>query len=98
MTNFEDLFVADETIKKRSYSGYTLEKEEELSLLDIEKTIAQHKVTRHNKTDMLEFLENLHTKILMIKHEEYEFEGDNNLNVNEYLARIQKLMQQLNKL
>ena len=90
MSNFDFYFSGDDVIKKRNYKEFILSREDEESLLDIEKSIKEKKT--FNKKDILEFLQKLNAKVYAAKKNEYEYEGENNLNLNEYLDRIKKLM------
>jgi hypothetical protein len=95
MSNFDDYFVGDETIKKKNYGEFVLPKEDQASIDDIEKTLKAGKVNSSNKNMYLEFLFKLYGKIDIIKRNEREYEGDNNLNVNIYLDRIQRLIKKI---
>lgn len=95
MTNFDDYFVGDETIKKKNYGEFVLAKEDQASLDDIEKTLKAGKINSSNKNMYLDFLFKLHGKIDIIRRNEREYEGDNNLNVNIYLDRIQRLIKKI---
>jgi len=95
MSNFDDYFVGDETIKKKNYNEFVLPKEDQASLDDIEKTLKEGKIDSSNKNMYLEFLFKLHGKIDIIRRNEREYEGDNNLNVNIYLNRIQSLIKRI---
>jgi len=98
MTNFDDYFTGDEVIKMRAYEEFSLDKVDEANLLEIEKSIHSGKLNKHNSRDSLEYLEDLFRKIQQIKGNEREYEGDANLNVNEYLERIKTLIQQVKRL
>lgn len=95
MTNFDDYFVGDEIIKKKNYKEFVLPKHDQESLADIEKTLKEGKIDSSNKTMYLEYLLKLFNSIDMIKRNEHEYEGDNNLNVNMYLNRIQGLIKKI---
>ncbi|MGV8151087.1 MAG: hypothetical protein ACP5NV_05145 [Candidatus Woesearchaeota archaeon] len=97
MTNFDDYFVGDEVIKKKNYKEFHLPKEDEDSLKDIEKTLHAGKINSSNKSMYLDFLYKLYVKVQMIKKNEYEYEGENNLNVNIYVDRIQSLIRKINE-
>lgn len=95
MSNFEFYFASDEAIKRRNYKEFVLSPLDQDSLKDIENTIAKGKVTDENREEIVEFLEGLHRRIMAVKRNEYEYEGEQNLNVNEYLMHIQKLLQRV---
>ena len=97
MTHFDDYFVGDETIKKKNYNEFVLPKEDQASLKDIEKSLDAGKINSSNKNMYLEFLFKMHGKIDVIKRNESEYEGDNNLNVNIYLNSIQSLIKRIQK-
>lgn len=95
MTNFDDYFVGDETIKKKNYGEFVLPKEDQASLDDIEKTLKAGKVNSSNKNMYLEYLFKMYAKIQTVKNNEREYEGENNLNVNIYLNRIQSIIKKI---
>ena len=97
MTNFDDYFVGDEVIKKKNYKEFSLPKEDEESIKDIEKTLKAGKINSSNKNMYLDFLYKLSAKVQMIKRNEYEYEGDHNINVELYLERINSLIRKVSE-
>lgn len=95
MIHSDDYFVGDEIIKKKNYNEFVLPKHDQESLADIEKSLKEGKINSSNKAMYLEYLLKLFGKIDTIKKNEHEYEGDNNLNVNMYLDRIQRLIKKI---
>jgi len=87
----------DATLVDKSYKEFKLDKIDEVNLNDIEKSLEHHKINSSNKEDMLDYLNKLLQKILEIKRLEYSYEGDNNLNINEYLSRIMLLKEKVER-
>jgi hypothetical protein len=98
MSNFDAYFSGDEVIKLRSYKEYKLDKHDEDSVKEIEKALDSKKLNSSNKKDSVEYLEHLYNKIVQVKSNEYEYEGDANLNVNSYMEHIKELLVRLRKL
>jgi len=99
MTNYDDYFPSDDsTTLLKAYKEFELSKTDEDNLIDIEKSIENKKLNRYNKKDSADYLDKLYRRIAEVKKNEYDYEGDANLNINEYLSRIKNLINQLDKL
>lgn len=89
--------LSDEEMQSRSYTEFKLSKVEEDSLKDIEKTVDNKKVNSDNKDFMLKYLAGLLKRVQQVKENERQYEGEDNDNVNEYLARISNLISKIRK-
>ena len=104
MSNDEELRREDEyrpsehVMKKKAYEEFELSLVDEQNLKELEKNIKEKKIDSSNKTDMLDYLMELHSKLLETKESEYEYEGDANLNINSYLRRVELLMNKINQI
>lgn len=98
MSNFDFYFAGEEAIKKKNYKEYVLDSVDENNLKDIEKSLEKGIIDSTNKKMMLDYLFNLHKKISEIKRNEFEYEGENNMNVNMYLNRIRKLIEKIQEI
>jgi hypothetical protein len=65
-------------------------------LKEIEKNIKNHNITKEHKNEILDYLNKLLNYVASIKKQEYEYEGDMNININEYLIKIKSLIEQIN--
>jgi hypothetical protein len=95
---YDEDFPDEETLKKQVYEEYRLEPVHEKNLKEIENNVRQKKVTADNKQDLLNYLQDLHTELSMIKQEEYQYEGENNFNINRDLQRIKRLILEIEKI
>jgi hypothetical protein len=85
----------EKVIQARNYIEFRLSKADNDSIKNIEKSITEGKITIQNSKDSLGYLTNLYKKILEIKKQEYQYEGEDNENVNKYLEKISALRNQI---
>ena len=98
MVELDPYFAGEDTLKKRSYTEFKLDKVDKDNIESIEQGLASNTINSGNCSDSLEYLEDLYSKINMIKRDEFEYEGDNNENVNEYLLHIHSLIAKIKRL
>ncbi len=91
----DEEFPDSETYKKETYKEFRLSDIQEHNLKEIEVELKNKKINNSNKDTMLEYLEGLYNDITKIKEVEYAYEGEQNFNINRYLQRIKKLMQEI---
>ena len=99
MSHFDAYFTDDDAvIKQRAYREFKLDKIDLDNLRGIEKALDSNNLNSNNSSDSLEYLEQLYAKITQIKANEYEYEGENNLNINQYLSRLKELISKIRRL
>jgi hypothetical protein len=91
-------FPDDETLKKQNYEEFRLNSVQEHNLKEIEQSLKNKKVNGDNKKDILDYLQDLYTELSIIKKDEYQYEGEQNFNINRELQRIKKLIETVEKI
>lgn len=88
----------EETYMKRAYDGFIIDKLAEDNINEITSNLKEGKINSSNKKTILEYLSKIHEKISTVKKNEFAYEGEENTNVNIYIARIEKLAKKISEI
>jgi len=88
----------DEILQRQKYGEFRLRPFEIKNLKEIEVNLEENKIHSANKKDILVYLEKLYHKLTNIKKMEYEYEGEENFNINRKLKTVKELIDQVEKI
>ena len=97
MGSDDDMFVNDSQVTEKAYKEYKLSDLEEHNLKDIENSLSKGLINSSNKDDMLDYLEDFKDKLIKVKEAEYQYEGEDNNNINRAIKRVMKLIAAIEK-